>query len=245
MLLYINLQAIISIALALLLTTESVIPTLNRNVKIMPCLIDLTGKRFANLLVKRRSEKTNKSRTLYWVCLCDCGKEKDISGSLLRSGFSKSCGCQSANTKFQVKHNMVGTRTYKSWTSMKSRVSKLRNDGKNKAYVGMEICDRWVNSFEEFMKDMGEAPTEKHTIDRIDNSKGYLPENCRWATQAEQNRNYSLNRNITYEGKTQCVMDWAKEFGISHHRIYQRLNHGWTIEKALTTKTPKQRKSNL
>ena len=82
------------------------------------------------------------------------------------------------------------------------------------------------------MKDMGVAPTEKHTIDRIDGTKGYFPENCRWATQSEQNRNYNQNRNVTFEGRTQCVMDWAKELGIPCYLIYQRLNRGWSIKRA-------------
>lgn len=198
----------------------------------MPCFIDLTGERFSDLLVIKRSEKTNKNRAVYWECLCDCGKGKDILGSLLRSGSAKSCGCKSANTKFQTKHNMVGTRTYKAWIGMKSRVLNPDSDKKKKIYGGLEICSRWVESFEEFMKDMGMAPTEKHTIDRIDGTKGYFPENCRWATQSEQNRNYSQNRNVTFEGRTQCVMDWAKELGIPCYLIYQRLNRGWSVERA-------------
>ena len=116
---------------------------------------------------------------------------------------------------------------------MKQRVLSPDTDKKKRIYGNLEICDKWLKSFEEFMKDMGVAPTEKHTIDRIDNAKGYFPENCRWATQSEQNRNYSLNRNITFEGKTQCAMDWAKELGIPPFLIYKRLKKGWDVERVL------------
>lgn len=205
----------------------------------MACFIDLTGQRFSKLFVKGRSQKTNKSGSFYWSCICDCGQEKDILGTSLRDGKSKSCGCGMAITQFQVKHNMVGTRTYNAWAGMKKRVLNPNTEKKKRIYGHLEICDRWVESFEEFRKDMGVAPTEKHTIDRIDGTKGYSPDNCRWATQAEQNRNYSLNRNLTFNGKTQCVMDWAKELGISPFLIYNRIRAGWNTEKALQPLKPK------
>jgi hypothetical protein len=205
----------------------------------MARFIDLTGQRFSKLFVESRSQRTNKGKNVYWVCICDCGQEKDILGTSLRSGKSKSCGCGMTITQFQNKHKMVGTRTYTSWASMKSRVLTPSSDKKKRIYGDLEICDRWVESFEEFMNDMGVAPTEKHTIDRIDNTKGYFPENCRWATQAEQNRNYSLNRNITFNGKTQCAMDWSKELGIPHYLIYQRLRKGWSTERIFGVKPQK------
>lgn len=135
--------------------------------------------------------------------------------------------------QFTVKHGMVFTAEYRSWASMKSRC--LNPDADHEAYRNVKICDRWINSFEDFYSDMGPKPTPKHSIERIDNKQGYYPGNCKWATQAEQNRNYSLNRVIEFAGKKLCVTDWAELTGIHRHRIYQRLNKGWSVEKTLTT----------
>ncbi len=134
--------------------------------------------------------------------------------------------------KFKTEHGMCFSSEYRSWTSMKNRC--LNPDARHQKYKGLLTYEKWINSFEEFLKDMGKKPTSKHTIERIDNSKGYFPENCKWATRSEQNRNYSLNRLVEYNGLTLCVTEWAEKLGISRHRIYQRLNKGWSIEKALT-----------
>lgn len=133
--------------------------------------------------------------------------------------------------KFEVKHGMSFTSEYRSWVSMKNRC--LNPDEKHEKYRDMYICKEWLNSFECFIKDMGVKPTNKHTIDRIDNSKGYFPENCRWATRSEQNRNYSLNKILKCRGKEMCVTEWAEYLNIPRHRIFNRLNIGWEIERAL------------
>lgn len=128
-------------------------------------------------------------------------------------------------------HEMCKSSEYASWACMKNRCSNP--DKKHEKYRSMFIYPKWIESFEEFLKDMGYKPTSKHTIDRIDNSRGYEPDNCRWATRSEQNRNYSLNRNIEYNGEVLCVSDWAEKLNIPRHRIYQRLNRGFSIEKSL------------
>lgn len=204
----------------------------------MALFVDLNGKEFGLLTVVKRSEfKGNgKKPTIHWECICDCGKTTIVSGGSLRSGATKSCGCGMASTQFQFKHGKVGTREYKAWASMKHRIINPDEDHKrNYGDRGIDIDPRWVESFDAFCQDMGDAPSDKHTIERIDNNQGYWPNNCKWATQAEQNRNYRLNRQVTYNGKTQCVTDWAKELGIAKHLIYQRLNRGWDIQRALTS----------
>lgn len=133
--------------------------------------------------------------------------------------------------KYTKTHGMCFSSEYQSWVSMKNRC--LNPDSKHLKYVGMLTYKEWIDSFEVFLRDMGLKPTSKHTIERIDNTKGYMPTNCRWATRSEQNRNYSLNRIIEYNGKKQCVTEWAEQLGIPRHRIYQRLNKGWDIEKVL------------
>lgn len=129
---------------------------------------------------------------------------------------------------------MSFTKEYHSWMGMKKRC--YGNDPRYSTYrdKGITICQEWLEDFANFYADMGNAPTSKHTIDRKDNSKGYYKENCRWATSKEQNRNYSLNRLVTFNGKTQCVTEWAEETGISRHLIYHRLDKGWPIERVFS-----------
>lgn len=134
-----------------------------------------------------------------------------------------------------VTHGMKGTPTYKTWEAMKARCGNPRQ-GSYKDYGarGIIICERWLK-FENFYEDMGEKP-DNTSIDRIDNNGNYEPQNCRWATRTEQNRNSRHNRLMTRDGKTQSMSAWAEEFGISYNIFMQRLDKlGWPFEKALLT----------
>ena len=128
-------------------------------------------------------------------------------------------------------------RFYSEWCSWKCLRSRcLYPSNPSFKYVGgrgLTFCERW-KSFENFLADMGPKPSPKHSIDRIDNSKGYSPENCRWATDREQQINTCKAKFLTLNGKTQCLSDWARETGISHRTIGSRLELGWTVEDALT-----------
>jgi hypothetical protein len=135
--------------------------------------------------------------------------------------------------KFTLKHGMCDTKEYRSWTGMKKRA--LGKEKRYAQYINKGIDPLWIDSFEVFLKDMGHAPSPFHTIERKDNSKGYFKWNCIWATRKEQNRNYSLNRVIEYNGLSMCVTDWAIKLNIPRYFIYHRLDSGWSIEKALTT----------
>jgi hypothetical protein len=111
---------------------------------------------------------------------------------------------------------------------------------------GITICDRWLESFENFLADMGECPPGM-TVERKDNLLGYSPENCRWATKTEQNQNTSATRLLEYQGESLCVAEWAKTLGIKATTIMSRLNAGWSTEEVLGTpvrpsKTYKARK---
>jgi hypothetical protein len=103
---------------------------------------------------------------------------------------------------------------------------------------GIEMCERWQRSPDAFIEDMGLPPTAQHSIDRINHNGNYEPSNCRWATQEEQNNNTRRSKLIDWNGKTQSIRDWAKEYNVGGRRLSERLNRGWSMERALNTPCP-------
>ena len=134
---------------------------------------------------------------------------------------------------------------YNSWQAMKVR---CLNPNNKKYYRyggrGITVCDRWMNNFSAFVEDMGERP-KGHSLDRIDNDGNYTPENCRWATHKQQCRNRSTNHLLVFNGKTQTLVEWAEELGISIKLIKNRQNLGWSTEKIFTTPLRKIKKAKL
>lgn len=100
---------------------------------------------------------------------------------------------------------------------------------------GIKVCDRWRDHFAMFIQDMGPRPSPQHSLDRIDVNGDYCPENCRWATQAEQQQNRRVNILLKFNGKVQCLAVWARELGIGEWALASRIRRGWSIERALTT----------
>lgn len=148
---------------------------------------------------------------------------------------------QTRNTWF-VKHGMAGTKIYKTWHNIKSRcknpkASKYENYGGK----GIGVCAEWDSNFEAFLEwSNANGYKEGLTIDRIDGSKGYSPDNCRWVDYKTQNNNTSQNHLLTYQGKTLNITQWAEELGISQKMLSERIRRGWTTERALgTAKIPK------
>lgn len=129
---------------------------------------------------------------------------------------------------------------------MKQRCyDKKTTNYKNYGGRGITICDRW-HKFENFLSDMGNPPTNKHQLDRIDNNKEYSPANCKWSTDYEQRRNQRRNVFITYNNKTLILNDWSKIVGIHRYCLYKRIfTRNWPIEKAMTTPSmkPKSKKT--
>lgn len=171
------------------------------------------------------------------VFLCECGEHCVVQAKRYRTGHTKSCGCYHRESAVRVctTHGKSKTSEYRIWASMRQRcfdkncLSYPRYGGS-----GISMCGRW-NSFEAFLEDMGPRPTPKHSIDRIDNSKGYCPENCRWATVVEQARNKSNNLWIEAFGKRMLARDWAKVYGVKELTIRKRvLVQGWDHERAVS-----------
>lgn len=133
-----------------------------------------------------------------------------------------------------IKHGRHGTLTYARWRSMMQRCyGKNASNYKHYGALGIAVCERW-HDFAVFLEDMGECASLSMTLDRIDNSNGYEPGNCRWVTQAEQNKNRSYCVLLTFNGATKNVTDWADHIGITPNALHQRLYLGWSIERALT-----------
>lgn len=190
--------------------------------------IDLTSKRFGRLVV------TSFAGNRQWNCLCDCGGVSIVFSSQLMAGKTKSCGClrREATAKIRKTHGKSGTVEHRAWKEMKRRCSSVNNsEYHNYGGRGIKVCERWLNSFENFLEDMGVRPAGK-SLDRIDNNLGYSPDNCRWATKSEQASNKRNNRIINYLGKPMLLKDIAQITGIHFTLIIKRLDAGWSVEDA-------------
>jgi hypothetical protein len=205
------------------MTAESVRP-LCGNVK------DISGQRFTMLLVLFAVGRDAR-RNIIWRCKCDCGKEAEFIASALIHNLKRSCGC----SPLREQHRQTGTKAYRCWKGIISRCC----DPNHSAYAryggrGITICERWRLSFTDFLTDMGQPTSEKHSIDRINNNGNYEPDNCRWADIHTQLRNYSANVWIELDGVRLIGVDWEKITGVKYRTVRYRLSRGWPTQKALT-----------
>lgn len=158
--------------------------------------LDLTGKKFGRLTVSERAiNKANTKWKTYWHCTCDCGATIIVIGAHLKNGNTSSCGClqrelvATRSAKHLASKRGSKTPEYESWSAMRTRcVNSKRRDWKDYGGRGIKVCDRWMNSFENFLADMGLRPAET-SLDRINVDGDYEPSNCRWATATEQRGN--------------------------------------------------------
>lgn len=138
--------------------------------------------------------------------------------------------------------NARSTVEYKAWRAIKNRcLNPLVDAYPDYGGRGITVCAAWKDSFETFLADMGRRPSPNHSIDRIDVNGNYEPDNVRWATWTEQQRNRRSNRLVTYCGVTQCVSAWSDATGIHKHTLRTRLDAGWSVERTLTTPAAKRR----
>lgn len=204
-------------------------------------MLDYKGMRFGRLIVIEEAERTiSDPGQRRWLCKCDCGNEKIIFHGNLQRGSTKSCGClQNETRKACATHGhtrgRIPTPEYSAYSAMKRRCL-LPTDRCYHLYGGrgITICERWINSFENFLSDMGERPSPRHSIDRIDTNGNYEPSNCRWATPKEQQNNKRSCCYIEYGGERLTITQWAERTGLKAATIRNRLGYGWSPERILT-----------
>lgn len=203
--------------------------------------IDRTGQRYGRLMVLARAANAP-GHLARWRCRCDCGRETTAYGIRLGDGRKKSCGClqpQVTRERSLTHGATVGrqeTREYAAWTKAKGRC--FNQKAHNYAFYGgrgIMMCDRWATSFEAFLADVGPAPSERHTLERINNDGHYEAGNVRWATKLEQARNRRTSLVLAFNGERRTLAEWAERIGIRAGTLQFRLSHGWPIERALTT----------
>jgi hypothetical protein len=156
--------------------------------------IDLVGQRFGRLLVMERGANSPGGKCRFW-CVCDCGVKKEILSTSLMSGKNKSCGCYRVEFGRRIgasnlTHKMIDTSEYQCWANMKDRCHNSRNKSYRRyGGRGIQVCERWRDSFESFLEDMGRKPGPELSIERKDNNGPYEKRNCMWATRSQQQRN--------------------------------------------------------
>lgn len=193
-------------------------------------LNNLQGFRFGSLTVLQLGEKQRPMNGAWWLCLCDCGTQKNIPSTDMVQGKINSCGCEHAERigNANITHGKSKSRTYKLWMAMRNRCDRVNQDYSCR---GIVYDERW-KSFENFLEDMGEAP-EGLSLDRIDCNGNYHKANCRWATRVEQANNTRANVFIEWDGKRQTRSQWEKELGMQPTTLRSRIKAGWPMERAM------------
>lgn len=197
----------------------------------------LVGLRFGKLVVEEIVSKHGWKRKA--LCKCDCGSScirfVNALMSNTKRGATPDCGCFRKTMKPTIRHGQYKTKEYCTWIHIKQRCYNKKNK-KFPDYGGrgIKVCERWLGSFESFFKDMGLAPSMSHSINRIDNDGDYTPENCEWATPAQQSNNKRNLVILTIDGKTITLADAAKKYGINERCLRKRIRCGWDHARAVT-----------
>lgn len=191
----------------------------------------LVGAKFGRLIVIQRAGVT--SGSVMWKVVCQCGVSKTVSGSNLRSGDVTSCGCY--KREIHTVHGFARHPLYFVWVNM---IRRCGSDKYGKTYNTLKVYKPWHNikTFIKYIETkLGAKPTASHSIDRIENNRGYYPGNIRWATKSEQSNNRKSVRRFTYKGETETVRYFADKYGVKFATVRNRLRKGYSICQALET----------
>lgn len=202
----------------------------------------MIGRRFGRLVIVDAAPTQGRGHSA-WECVCDCGMRRVARTHHLRDGLVKSCGCLKRERPNGRTHGRSASPEYQIWKGMKKRcLNPAATAFKNYGGRGIGMAREWIDSFEAFLSEVGARPSPAHSIERKDNSKGYEPGNCRWATRAEQSRNTRRTHLVSYDGVELPMKDWAAKAGINYTTVANRLNRdGWTVEDALRTVVEKRK----
>jgi hypothetical protein len=198
---------------------------------------DLTGQRFGRWTVIGPSARTGAYKR--WLCRCECGQQRRVIADNLERGRSTSCGCHLAEILRHrtMTHGQSNTPEHAAWRRMHSRCYNSRVPS-FPCYGGrgISVCRQWhgADGFIRFAHDMGQRPSSRHSLDRIDNNGNYAPDNCRWATMREQALNRRTANIIEANGVRRHLTEWATMLGASVETIRGRLRRGWSPEEAVT-----------
>lgn len=187
---------------------------------------DLTGLRVGKLRVLERTDNVGKQPA--WRCVCDCGNEHTVMGMYLRRGTIDDCGCMRGAKMIAAlgTHGMTNSPEFRSWLSAKYRCTNPSSkQWPSYGGRGITVCDRWLESFENFYADMGPRP-KGTSLDRIDNNGNYEPGNCRWADQRTQSNNRRSNVVLTLGGETKTLKQWATHYGVPYPIVKDRRSKG-------------------
>lgn len=183
----------------------------------------LPGTIYGNFTILNELVERDKYGGTQYNVRCICGREMMLLGTRVKCKKLKSCGCLTI-IRPVIKHNLYGSSEYSSWQHMKARCCNINSHVYHHyGGRGIKICDRWVNSFQNFIDDMGFKPTPKHTIDRVDNNGDYEPGNCKWVTISEQQRNRRNNVHFIYNGEKVILKDLPAILNVSYGKIRYRL----------------------
>lgn len=201
---------------------------------------DLSGEKFGHWTVLYKDAPHSGARNSYYVCKCDCGNIKVLTRSSLVSGRSKSCGCvKERKLGINSTHGMSKTRIYHEWTSMRRRCRSTKGaSAKDYALKGIKVCEEWDSNFIAFRDwAYSNGYSDELTIDRIDNSKGYSPENCRWVSFSDQARNKTNNVIVEYNGEQWCLRTLCCKIGFPYKLAHRRYTN--SIKKGEIISTDK------
>lgn len=205
-------------------------------VKKNKCFKDLSGKRFGRLFVIECLGKIG--NRVMWLCRCDCGNEKPICSYNFNGGHTTSCGCVHKENTATINrtHGKSKTRTYRIWANMLTRCSN-QNVRSFPSYGGrgIRVCDEWRDSFDRFLKDMGECPNLKSTLERRNVNGNYSKQNCFWIDGKLQPQNKTTTIWVDVEGEKKCLMEASEHYRIPYATLYQRfVLKKWDFNRAIT-----------